>query len=320
MAFAQLAAELSRTERLRVEQIDVFTTTVFAGNPAAVVFGGCLLSGAEMQTIARETNLSETVFLLPPMCKEATWRARIFTVRREIDFAGHPVIAAADAISRRFDPDAIPSVMVQQCGAGLVGIHISSDENGLSYAVRMPSPHHIMLTWSPAFAASLLGLARGVVDGPVMAVATGAPWALVELANIADLDLLEPDFRAISSASRAAGIAGVAVFAEAAPGTIRLRTFAPLERIFEDPVCGSCMSSIAAHLSKSKRIARSSGAASTTITFLQGADIGRPGRADVMVRHTSDDVHPTLDLVGRCRLAMTGELRWPEPGGVPGHV
>ena len=80
---------------LRYEIVDVFTDRPFTGNPLAVVFGGDALSGDQMQALAREFNLSETVFVLPPTTGEATYRLRIFTPGAELPFAGHPSVGAA---------------------------------------------------------------------------------------------------------------------------------------------------------------------------------------------------------------------------------
>jgi len=68
------------------EIVDVFTDRPFAGNPLAVVYGAEALAGDQMQTLAREFNLSETVFVLPS-ASGATYRARIFTPERELPFA-----------------------------------------------------------------------------------------------------------------------------------------------------------------------------------------------------------------------------------------
>src|SRR5262245_24749013 len=80
---------------LQFIQVDVFTDRVFGGNPLAVFLDGAGVSDEEMQAIAREMNLSETVFLLPPSQPQHTARARIFTPAREIPFAGHPTIGTA---------------------------------------------------------------------------------------------------------------------------------------------------------------------------------------------------------------------------------
>ena len=77
---------------LAYEIVDVFTDRPFAGNPLAVVFGAEGLATEQMQALAREFNLSETVFVLPPTQVGATYRARIFTPAEELPFAGHPSV------------------------------------------------------------------------------------------------------------------------------------------------------------------------------------------------------------------------------------
>src|SRR5256885_12053017 len=81
--------------RLRYEVVDVFTDRPFTGNPLAVVYGADALSGGQLQAIAREFHLSETVYVLPPTTDAATYRLRIFTPEAELPFAGHPSVGAA---------------------------------------------------------------------------------------------------------------------------------------------------------------------------------------------------------------------------------
>src|SRR3954452_19221119 len=95
------------------EIVDVFTDRPFAGNPLAVVFGAGGLGGDQMQALAREFNLSETVFVLPSAA--ATYRARIFTPETELPFAGHPSVGAAVTTVRR--ALAAPGRLTQECGA-----------------------------------------------------------------------------------------------------------------------------------------------------------------------------------------------------------
>src|SRR3954454_16435230 len=96
------------------EIVDVFTDRPFAGNPLAVVYGADDLATDQMHELAREFNLSETVFVLPPP-GAATYRARIFTPEHELPFAGHPSIGAAVTSMRR---GVIPTGdNIQECGA-----------------------------------------------------------------------------------------------------------------------------------------------------------------------------------------------------------
>ncbi|MGH2587236.1 MAG: PhzF family phenazine biosynthesis protein, partial [Dehalococcoidia bacterium] len=84
----------------RFVQVDVFTDRPYAGNPLAVVFDAEGIAGDEMQAIAREMNLSETTFVLPPGRPECAARARIFTPGQELPFAGHPTIGTSIVLAR----------------------------------------------------------------------------------------------------------------------------------------------------------------------------------------------------------------------------
>ncbi|MFI5906441.1 PhzF family phenazine biosynthesis protein [Dactylosporangium sp. NPDC051541] len=108
---------------VRYSIVDVFTDRPFTGNPLAIVFEAQDLAGEQMQAIAREFNLSETIFVLPPSeGTGATYRARIFTPVTELPFAGHPTVGCAVTLVRGgviTGPD-----VVQECGAGLLPIHV----------------------------------------------------------------------------------------------------------------------------------------------------------------------------------------------------
>src|SRR5690349_14918768 len=106
------------------EIVDVFTDRPFAGNPLAVVYGAADLAGDQMHTLAREFNLAETVFVLPPTADRATYRARIFTPEGEVPFAGHPSVGAAVTSMRRGLFEA--GEVVQECGAGLLPIVVDT--------------------------------------------------------------------------------------------------------------------------------------------------------------------------------------------------
>ena len=86
---------MSAAREYRFVHVDVFTDRVFRGNPLAVVFEATGLTDGEMQAIAKEMNLSETTFILPPTRGDCTARVRIFTPARELPFAGHPTIGTA---------------------------------------------------------------------------------------------------------------------------------------------------------------------------------------------------------------------------------
>src|SRR5918992_1427744 len=112
--------------------VDVFGSGPFSGNPLAVVHDAEGLDSDEMQTIARWLNLSETCFLLPPTSEEADYRVRIFTLQRELPFAGHPTLGSAHGWLTAGGTPRQAGLVVQECPAGLIPIR--RDAAGLAFA------------------------------------------------------------------------------------------------------------------------------------------------------------------------------------------
>jgi trans-2,3-dihydro-3-hydroxyanthranilate isomerase len=110
---------------LPYEIVDVFTDRPFTGNPLAVVFDGEHLDSEQMRALAREFNLSETAFVLPPTVEGASYRVRIFTPAAELPFAGHPSVGTAVTLHRRGLLPAGPAR--QECGAGVLPIVVHPD-------------------------------------------------------------------------------------------------------------------------------------------------------------------------------------------------
>src|SRR5512146_3451048 len=91
---------MTEPRTLKFYQADVFSSQPFGGNPVAVFPDAKGLSDDQLQQIAREMNLSETVFVFPPTDPAAVVRLRIFTPTQEIPFAGHPVIGTFFVLGR----------------------------------------------------------------------------------------------------------------------------------------------------------------------------------------------------------------------------
>ena len=137
--------------------VDAFTVERYSGNAAAVVLGGDGLSAEQMQRIAREMNLSETVFVCRSDHPDADYRARIFTLRSEIPFAGHPTVAAAYGVvaSGRLPPD--PGLLRQECGIGLVPIEVGEEAGAPVFTMTQGRPEYRSAGVDPALAAEMLG-------------------------------------------------------------------------------------------------------------------------------------------------------------------
>ena len=113
-------------------QVDVFEDGPLSGNPLAVVHGADALDDATMQSFARWTNLSETVFLLAPTSAEVDYRVRIFTPGGELPFAGHPTLGTCHAWLEAGGAARSSTAVVQECGIGLVRIRRDGDRTAFA--------------------------------------------------------------------------------------------------------------------------------------------------------------------------------------------
>src|SRR3954454_5961852 len=141
----------------RYVTVDVFTDCAFGGNPLAVVLDAQGLTSAQMQAVATEFNYSETTFVLPPADPAHDAQVRIFTVRSEIPFAGHPNVGTAFVLATQAKPP--PARLLFEEIAGLVPVEIQS-EGGKVVGTELPAPHPLgrLTSVSAEQAASCLSL------------------------------------------------------------------------------------------------------------------------------------------------------------------
>lgn len=168
---------------------DVFTGTALAGNPLAVVFEADRFSDAEMQAIAREFNLSETVFVRKPENPAHTARLRIFTPGRELPFAGHPTVGAAIALAdRRLDGKTpangvdIVKMLEETIGAVRCAVRISAGQPGFAEFDLPKLSRRLEVEIEPADIGAALGLDPqdiGFENHRVSLWSAGVPFVLV---------------------------------------------------------------------------------------------------------------------------------------------
>lgn len=248
---------------LDFQQVDVFGSAAFRGNPLAVVHGADGLTDAQMAAFANWTNLSETTFLLRPTHPQADYRVRIFTPQRELPFAGHPTLGSCHAwltaggVPRGRD-------IVQECGAGLVAIRRGAD-GGLAFAAPP-------LLRSGAVEPEVLDRLRrafGVSEDAVVAsswVDNGPGWAVVMLRSREEVLAVRPDYAPIKGMS--VGLVGP--WAPGGEAQFELRAFSG-HGGYEDPVTGSLNASVAQWLI-------GAGLAPDRYVAAQGTVLGRAGR------------------------------------------
>ncbi|MFV2112805.1 PhzF family phenazine biosynthesis protein [Micromonospora sp. LOL_025] len=248
---------------LAYEIVDVFTDRPFAGNPLAVVFGAEGLATEQMQALALEFNLSETVFVLPPTQVGATYRARIFTPAEELPFAGHPSVGAAVTASRRgmFGVGQV----TQECGAGVLPVEVTATGATLTGGVPTLGPE-----LDPEPLLEMAGLAAGDHVGPAPRVAGCGlefPYLPVRPDAVARA-------RVNAAAAQRYGVEHVSVFSwDAAAQTAHARVFVPGLGVPEDPATGSAALGLGVWLVASGLLP-ADGRAEYTVH--QGIEINRP--------------------------------------------
>jgi trans-2,3-dihydro-3-hydroxyanthranilate isomerase len=238
---------------------DVFTDTPLQGNQVAVFTDGRGLPGEQMQRVARELNLSETVFFLPPE-QGGDVRVRIFTPASELPFAGHPVLGSAFLAGELLE---LQTVRLET-GSGLVPV-VLRRENGQIVSGQMEQP---IPTWEPYEHAGRLLAAVGVAASglPVEAYRNGPRHVYVALPDEAAVAALRPDLGALAGL----GEIGVSCFAGGGRRW-KTRMFAPGMGVPEDPATGSAAGPLAVHLARHGRTGFGD-----EIEIRQGAEIGRP--------------------------------------------
>ena len=276
-------------------QVDVFTTTPYGGNPLAVVLDAEGVTEEQMQRFAHWTNLSETTFVLPPLDPAADYRVRIFTTASatvarttsasELPFAGHPTLGSCHAWLAAGGTPKLGEVVVQECGVGLVPVRRTTD--GLAFAappllrtgaVDEPLVQHI---------ASVLQVDRAEILDAEWAD-NGPGWVAVLLESADAVLALRPGFVDLDL-----GVVGP--YPAGSPEAFEVRAFFPKDgSTVEDPVTGSLNASLAGWLLRTGR-------ASAPYVASQGTALGRSGRV-----HISQDAEGTIWVGGGTVTCITG--------------
>lgn len=273
-----------------VHFVDVFGSGPFSGNPVAVVSGAPDLDTDEMQRITRWFHLSETTFLLEPTAPGADYRVRIFTLDRELPFAGHPTLGTAHvwrSLTGRTDAE-----IVQECAAGLITVR--ADDNGmLSFAAPPLLRSGAAATDDVDRAARMLGIDQDdIVDAAW--IDNGPGWLGIRLRSAADVLALSP----ATSWPERIDVGVVGPHDAGGDAAIEVRAFVTdhVGGVLEDPVTGSLNASVGQWLF-------ASGLADGPYVAAQGTRLGRRGRVSV-----SRDADGQVWVGGRTETRVAGTL------------
>ena len=296
----------------RFVQVDVFTDRVFGGNPLAVFFDARGLDDALMQQIAREMNLSETVFLFPPSRPGCVAALRIFTPAREVPFAGHPTVGTAWVLAAHGMAPAGAARFDLEEKIGPVPVELEGSPS---------RPGFIWMTHGPAtFDAELgnrdaVGRALGLTEAdlwpgaPIQPGSTGNKFLLVPLRDRSTVDRAALDVRLLLDIMGDGPRFGVFVFApdpDPTAGRVYARMFGPHSSgIPEDPATGSASGPLGAYLVLNGLVRKG---ASVSIVSEQGTKMGRQSFLHIRLAMQAEAI-TEIRVGGSVVPVLEGELR-----------
>jgi trans-2,3-dihydro-3-hydroxyanthranilate isomerase len=266
---------------------DVFTDVPLAGNPVAVFTDAREIPEERLRSLARELNLSETVFVYTPQ-REGHVRIRIFTPTLELPFAGHPVLGTAFVLAGPLQLDEIRL----ETGSGIVPIRLERDGSRIAFGwMRQP----VVTAEEYDRADELLALLRVEASGlPVELYRQGPGHVYLELESPDAVAALQPDLDALAE------LVGWGTVCFARDGDAwKARVFVPAHGVDEDPATGSAAGPLALHLARHGRIEFGE-----EIVIHQGVEVGRPSTLHAVARSPEE-----VEVGGSAVIVARGEFR-----------
>jgi len=304
------------TRRLQFYKADVFADEAFGGNPVAVIPDAEDLTDREFQQIAREMNLSETVFVVPPTDPAAIIKLRIFTPTQEIPFAGHPVIGTFYVLGslKKFILKEPVTHLMFECNIGVFPVELLVLKGRVEY-VMMSQPEPQFLGTVDELQdlyeiCQALGLNKSTISGthlPIEMVSTGLPVLIVPVRTLTAVKSIQANLTGTMSVCDRLGVNGIMVFTAMTVedwASAHTRMFAAPIGIVEDPATGSASGALGAYLVKHGVV---DVGPTTEIVTEQGYEIDRPSRILIQV-FSDDDMIQKIKVGGQAVMVADGKL------------
>jgi len=306
----------------RFLQYDVFTDRAFCGNPLAVFPEAEGISDEVMMQIAREMNLSETVFVLKPESNEVLRRLRIFTPMREIPFAGHPIVGTWAALAQQ---GVVPlpdggngwQRIFHEVGIGVLPVDIEFKDGQPVQVVMTQGKFQILNEVDDAHeqaeVARALGLAREDIDEslPIQVITTGLSCLAVPIRSLADLRDCRINATLLADVYTRYGGTGCHAFTretlEVGAARAHARFFAPADNIPEDPATGSACGALGGYLIHHGALSLEPEDGRYKFVIEQGDFINRPSRINLDVKGERGNVEE-VKIGGPAVLVGRGEV------------
>ena len=302
--------------KLRYHLVDVFTDRQFGGNPLAVFTNGRGIPAERMQAIAKELNLSETTFVLPPEDASNDYRVRIFTPGQELPMAGHPTVGTTYVLAREHmiahGKDGGETTIKLEEGVGRVPVRIEWREGAARFIeMRQPLPIFGPRVEDLQAVAEMLSIEPeeiAAMNLPLEVVSCGVPFLYVPVRSLRAVRDIR--FRIDVWESKLKTIAPPEVFVftretEFAGSTVHSRMFAPGMGIWEDPATGGASGPLGCYLVRHGVVSCDG---ETELVSEQGIEMGRPSFIHVRIARRAGEEITDVRVGGECRFMGEGYL------------
>jgi trans-2,3-dihydro-3-hydroxyanthranilate isomerase len=304
---------MKREHTLDLIQVDAFTDTPFGGNPAAVVLNADHVNEDTMHKIAREMNVRETVFV--SKSRVADFRFRYMTPKSEIDFSGHPTIAAFTALVEEGLIEMVNDVTMisLETSSGILDIDIVRNESSGHHEIQITHKKpQFMNTYDPKDHAEALGLSLADIHSPnpLQTVSTGTPHLLIPVSTSRSLDRIKPNWDRLKELQADSDYVSLSVFTRDTrepTSDAQVRHFGPAVGVYEDPVSGSAAGSLGSYLIRYGFMEAMHPV--TSIVIEQGHYVDRPGKIFVEVRGDQEGIDQ-VKVSGTGVCTLKGTLRF----------
>jgi trans-2,3-dihydro-3-hydroxyanthranilate isomerase len=292
--------------------VDVFTRRPLGGNPLAVIPDGRGISTALMQALAKEFNLSETTFVLPPEDAKHAYRVRIFTPATELPMAGHPTIGTTFVLARKqlIAWSGGETTVLLEEGVGTIPVTLKEEDDGTIF-IQMSQP---LPTFGPQFAdrrlaADMLSLETAAFDAqlPCEVISCGVPFLFLPLKDLEAMRrirLRSDIYERILHELNALGVFVFACEVETEGAMVHSRMFAPGQGVPEDPATGSASGPLGCYLVQHGVVACDQRA---QIISEQGFEMGRPSIVHIEIERQNGKITAVRDG-GYCCSVGTGTI------------
>jgi len=277
-------------QQLTYHLADVFTTQRFGGNQLAVFPKAGNLSTTMMQRIAKELNLSETVFVMPPTLPDHDFKLRIFTPGRELPMAGHPTVGTVFILAHEGAIETNRAQVTLEENVGTIPIQIDWDtQQPAMIWMSQPPPEFGEIFENRDAIAQMLSITAADLDTryPIQVVSSGVPFAYVPVKSLRAMHKLRMHldrWEQLLKDHEASQVYAFSMETQDAAATVHSRMFAPSMGIAEDPATGAACGPLGAYLMKYRLINEG------LILNEQGIEMGRPSKIHIQVEQAQGAV------------------------------